>query len=189
VYEWGKNGGSARFGNTNAAVPTPVEALRGVHVGSVAAAGARSYAVANTGELWAWGEDIKYQIPLGHGQPMNCPLPKPIESLRGIKMDAVAANSHHTLALADDGSVYAWGDWNAAEWGSLSLGPVVVCGGRVIQAVRGRGMAGIRMMEVGVIGGRALHGGSLLGGALVGGALALIGGTGGVTPQILSAAQ
>jgi alpha-tubulin suppressor-like RCC1 family protein len=79
-------------------------------VGSVAVSRYRSYAVADTGELWAWGADGKYKAPLGHGEQANCPLPKPIEALRGMKMDAVVASHDHTLALADDGSVYAWGN-------------------------------------------------------------------------------
>jgi E3 ubiquitin-protein ligase HERC2 len=90
-------------------VPRPVEALRGVRVGSIAGFGLRSYAVADTGELWAWGGEGDYSSPLGHSKRISCPLPNPIESLRGIKVDAVAAIVSHTLALADDGSVYAWG--------------------------------------------------------------------------------
>lgn len=34
-------------------LPKPIEALRGVHVGCIAAGGARSCAVADTGEVWA----------------------------------------------------------------------------------------------------------------------------------------
>jgi alpha-tubulin suppressor-like RCC1 family protein len=40
---------------------------------------------------------------------MNCSLPKPIESLRGVKVDVVTGDAWNTLAQADDGSVYAWG--------------------------------------------------------------------------------
>jgi hypothetical protein len=98
----------------------PVEALRGVRVVSVAAADLRSYTVADTGELWALGFDSNgYITPLGHGEQTSCPLPKPIESLRGVKVDAVAAGDVHTLALADDGSVYAWGSNLAADRGAL----------------------------------------------------------------------
>jgi alpha-tubulin suppressor-like RCC1 family protein len=110
VYAWGENRERAVLGNPHVGgqpLPTPVEALRGVRVGSVAATGFRCYAVADTGELWAWGVE---GVPLGHGEDMHGPLPKPIESLRGIKVDAVAGSNQHTLAVADDGSVYAWGD-------------------------------------------------------------------------------
>jgi alpha-tubulin suppressor-like RCC1 family protein len=40
-------------------------------------------------------------------------------------VDAVATGGNHTLALAVDGSVYAWGDMYAAESGLLGLGPSV----------------------------------------------------------------
>jgi alpha-tubulin suppressor-like RCC1 family protein len=50
---------------------------------------------------------------------------KRIESLRGIKVDAAAARERHTLAVADDGSVYAWGIADEAEMGLLGLGPSV----------------------------------------------------------------
>jgi alpha-tubulin suppressor-like RCC1 family protein len=107
VYAWGKNYERALLGNPDverALLPTPVEALWGVRVSAVATANCRSYAVADTGEVWAWGIDKDDLAPLGHAEQMNCPLPKPIESLRDIKVDAVAASDRHTLALADDES-------------------------------------------------------------------------------------
>jgi NIMA (never in mitosis gene a)-related kinase len=105
-------------------LPKPVEALRGVRMGSIATSGCRCYAVASTGEMWAWGSDTRCagNAPLGHGEMISCPVPKPIESLRGIKVDAVAASYRHTLALADGGSVYAWGSKQAAMDGALGLG-------------------------------------------------------------------
>jgi alpha-tubulin suppressor-like RCC1 family protein len=56
VYAWGENWKRTLLGNPNVerdVLPKPVEALRGVRVGSVAAASNRSYAVADTGEVWA----------------------------------------------------------------------------------------------------------------------------------------
>jgi alpha-tubulin suppressor-like RCC1 family protein len=129
VYAWGVNKDEAVLGNPyvqRELLPRPIEALRGVRVVSIAATSNRSYVVLETGELWAWGFQDCYMFPpLGHGEPTNCSLPKPIESLRGIKVDAVAARGHHTLALADDGSVYALGGKDAAGAGALGLGPAV----------------------------------------------------------------
>jgi alpha-tubulin suppressor-like RCC1 family protein len=88
--------------------PTPIEALRGVRVGSVAAGGCHSYAVTDTGELWAWGLTGSGSIPLGHGEQADCRLPKPIASLRGINVDAGVNSFSLTMARAEDGSVYAW---------------------------------------------------------------------------------
>jgi alpha-tubulin suppressor-like RCC1 family protein len=134
VYAWGGNRERTIFGIPHVEselLPRPVEALRGVRVGSVLAARKRSYVVADTGEVWAWGDESGF-VPLGHGEQGGCPLPKPIEPLRGVKVDAVAANSHHALALADDGSVYVWGDLQAADAGALGLGHLAIYEGRPV---------------------------------------------------------
>jgi hypothetical protein len=101
VYTWGENSERSVLGNphvVNELLPKPIEALRGVRAGSVAAAYCRSYPVADTGEVWAWGVYNNFLGPLGHGEQMNCTLPKPIESLRGIKVDAVAAGPRPSAA-------------------------------------------------------------------------------------------
>jgi alpha-tubulin suppressor-like RCC1 family protein len=128
VYAWGENTKRAVLGNPQVRrepLPKPVEALRGVRVSSITAADGRCYAVADTGELWAWGVDGKSHTPLGHGESKDCSMPKPIEALRGVNVVAMAAGDDHTLALADDGSVYAWGNKSAAERGALGLGLAV----------------------------------------------------------------
>jgi alpha-tubulin suppressor-like RCC1 family protein len=116
----------------------PVEALRGVRVGSIAAGNGRSYAMEDAGELWAWGTagDDFSSPPLGHGEQMDCPLLKPIASLQGVKVDAVAAGRDHTLVLADDGSVHVWGSKDAARPGALGLGPSVSAAGRDVPTPR-----------------------------------------------------
>jgi alpha-tubulin suppressor-like RCC1 family protein len=126
VYAWGHNLDRSLLGNPHAEeelLPKPIEALRGVRVDSIAVGDHRSYAVADTGELWAWGfdGDIDSDPPLGHGEKKDCPIPKLIGSLHGIKVDAVAAECYHTLAWADDGSVYTWGLWIAEVRGAPGL--------------------------------------------------------------------
>jgi alpha-tubulin suppressor-like RCC1 family protein len=86
VYEWGKNLFRAVLSNpffVRVPWPTPVAALRGVHVSSVAAGGLRNHAVAETGELWTWGyegDGIEGNniSPLGHGEHKDDPLLTPI---------------------------------------------------------------------------------------------------------------
>jgi alpha-tubulin suppressor-like RCC1 family protein len=135
VYAWGTNAYWAVLGNPHVErelLPRPVEALRGVRVSSIAADSFRSYAVADTGEVWEWGCDSERAPPLGHGEQISCLVPKPIESLQGVKVDAVAVSLTHTLALADDGSVYAWGSKEAAAGGALGLGPAVREAGQAV---------------------------------------------------------
>jgi alpha-tubulin suppressor-like RCC1 family protein len=138
VYAWSENVRRALLGDPHVErelLPKPVEALRGMRVGSVAASDKRSYAVADTGELWAWGgsNGSEVNIPLGHGEQIDCPLPKAIESLRGVKLDGVTCCVFHSLALADDGGMYAWGgDHFAVKPGALGLGPSVINAGRAV---------------------------------------------------------
>jgi alpha-tubulin suppressor-like RCC1 family protein len=137
VYAWGGNTHGAVLGNPHVErepLLKPVEALRGVLVRSIAAGCGRSYAVADTGAVWAWGtvSNDYDSPPLGHGERGHCPLPKPIASLRGVKVDAVAAGRYHVLALADSGRVYAWGNRYGAETGALGLGSLVRNAGRAV---------------------------------------------------------
>jgi hypothetical protein len=70
VYAWGKLENQGTLGNAYAKrelLPEPIEALRGVRIGSVATAYHSSYAVADTGELWALGVGSGSFAPLGNG--------------------------------------------------------------------------------------------------------------------------
>jgi alpha-tubulin suppressor-like RCC1 family protein len=112
VYAWGANENLATLGNPSierARLPEPLQALVGIRMGSVAAGGNRSYAVADTGEVWAWGVDYDGAPSLGHGEYVSCPVPKPIESLWDVKVDEVAASDRNTLVRSDNGRVYATG--------------------------------------------------------------------------------
>jgi alpha-tubulin suppressor-like RCC1 family protein len=132
VYAWGENHDGAVLSNPHVErelLPKPVEALRGVRVANVAAACDQSFAVADTGELWAWGNCNPL---LGHGKGARQPLPKLIKSLRGIKVDAVLAGGTHTHVRADSGRVYSWGDGHATRMGVIGLGPSVIHVGRSV---------------------------------------------------------
>jgi alpha-tubulin suppressor-like RCC1 family protein len=136
VYAWGDNTHGALLGNPHAKyelLPKPVEALQGVRMGSIAAGQVRSYAWADTGELWFWGFDGHKTAPLGHGERRSCPVPKLLESLRGIRVDAVATGQGHTLALVEDGSVYSWGSLLAAQAGALGLGPAAAVAKKIVR--------------------------------------------------------
>jgi alpha-tubulin suppressor-like RCC1 family protein len=120
-------------------LPKPVEALRGVRVGSIAAAKFRSNEVVDTGEVWAWGmgeTDDTDVAPLGHFGQRDCLAPRMIQLFQGIEVDVVAACHYHTLALAGEGSVYVWDNIEAAEAGALGLGPSVCDAGQLVPTPR-----------------------------------------------------
>lgn len=121
IHVWGSDRGRAVLGDPSVEflpTPTPVEALQHIRATSIAAAGSRSHAVTDTGEVWAWGmvgKTVGTCCPVSHGDEASHPLPRPIEALRGVRVDAVAGSFYDTLALADDGSVYVWGTKYAAK--------------------------------------------------------------------------
>jgi alpha-tubulin suppressor-like RCC1 family protein len=117
VYGWGQNATGRKTEMrvypvcTKEPLPKPIEALRGVRVVSIAVAALRSYTVTDTSEMWAWGDEDFYCVKLGLDNDARGSLPMVISTLQqqGIKVKAVTTGTSHTLALADDGSVYAWG--------------------------------------------------------------------------------
>jgi alpha-tubulin suppressor-like RCC1 family protein len=123
MYAWGHNMGQAQLSAEDVEgdlQPKPIEALHGVRVGSVAIGCNGTYVVADTGELWGrlgCGDSA----PFCQGNWVKCLLPEPSESLRGVKVDAVAGDGSRTMALADDWSVYMWGVGRAASF--CELGP------------------------------------------------------------------
>lgn len=78
-----------------------------------------NHAVALTAEgaLYAWGNNLCGQ--LGLGDLVNRYTPTKIDALSGVRIVEVAVGVEHTLALASDGRLYAFG---CNGRGSLGLG-------------------------------------------------------------------
>lgn len=99
--------------------PTPAQVGTGY---TALAAGSHSLALKNDGSLWAWGLNNKGQLGLGTADFDAHPTPAQVpQAAQGIGYVAVAAGSH-SLALAADGSLWAWG-YN--YYGQLGLGDAV----------------------------------------------------------------
>lgn len=96
--------------------PIPLEALGG-HIVTFVSAGEHHAAIINmNGELWTWGLNAHGQCGVGKDSESSaselCCTPEQPLLLNGIdkKATIVACGGKHTLALASDNCVYAWGN-------------------------------------------------------------------------------
>jgi alpha-tubulin suppressor-like RCC1 family protein len=147
VWAWG-NGSYGQLGNgANASInQIPVQVLNLTGIKAIAAGFYHSLALKNDGTVWAWGYNLWGQ--LGTGNNNNSNVPVKITTLSG--MTAIAAGGtgasnegSHSLALKNDGTVWAWG-WN--YYGQLGNGtntdsnsPVQVSGLGGIKAIAAGG--------------------------------------------------
>ncbi len=109
AYAWGDNG-SGQLGDgttTGHSTPQPVPAPAGVTFTGVSAGYSHSLALGSDGNVYAWGANDSAQ--LGDGTRTTRSTPVAIPAPAGKTFTAVSGGETHSLALASDGSVYAWG--------------------------------------------------------------------------------
>jgi alpha-tubulin suppressor-like RCC1 family protein len=112
VWAWGENN---RFVLGTDSIPhsgSPLQVPGLADVKTVAAGEVHSLALTMDGTVWAWGSNGAGQ--LGDGSPSYVAsgtfmraTPGPVPSLSTVT--AIAAGNSHSLALRDDGTVWAWG--------------------------------------------------------------------------------
>jgi alpha-tubulin suppressor-like RCC1 family protein len=99
-------------------VPAQVAGIAGAT--GVAAGYTHSLAVLGDGSVLAWGDNTYGQLGNGSSGEIT-PTPAPVTGLSGIT--AVAAGWVHSLALAGNGHVYAWGSNFYGQLGTGSTDP------------------------------------------------------------------
>lgn len=124
VYAWGDNdNGQLGVDDTTrryTAVPvaSPFDATKPM-TGIVAVAGGNSFSLflSNSGTVFGTGYNANGQ--LGTGDTTRQTVPVTVTSLAGVTVQAIAASDDNfSLALASDGTVYAWGLNNYGQLGS-----------------------------------------------------------------------
>ncbi|MCL2546342.1 MAG: hypothetical protein FWE06_03995 [Oscillospiraceae bacterium] len=76
----------------------------------IAAGELHTVALRNDGTVWAWGSNREGVLGNGGSVSSREPAPQQVRNLSEVT--AVAANASHTVALRNDGTVWAWG----ANW-------------------------------------------------------------------------
>uniref|UniRef100_A0A1B6BZZ7 BTB domain-containing protein n=1 Tax=Clastoptera arizonana TaxID=38151 RepID=A0A1B6BZZ7_9HEMI len=121
VFTWGQNGyGELGNGLTNQSlVPTQVpQPLSGRVVIDVACGSHHTLALTEEGEVFAWGWNNCGQVGSGIGSNQNGPR-KVSASLGGKKIVSICCGQTSSMAVVDNGEVYAWG-YNGS--GQLGVG-------------------------------------------------------------------
>jgi len=118
VWAWGKNS-SGQLGNgtfVDSNIPVKVVGLS--YVAQVVAGSLHAVALKDDGTVLAWGDNYYGQLgPLANTiSGRNEPI-----SVTGLpSIDAIAAGRMYTLALADDGIIWAWGQNESGQFGNGS---------------------------------------------------------------------
>lgn len=117
VWSWGWNE-SGYIGSTlipflctpgypnTGSVLVPAEIVGLEHVVQVSAGPIHAAVLKADGTVWTWGSNTVGQLGTGIAANNSC-LPQQVPGLTGIT--AISAGANHTLALRNDGTVWAWG--------------------------------------------------------------------------------
>lgn len=123
VWAWGGNScGQLGDGTlTDRRLPVPVQGLEGKTITAIAAGGYNSVALDSTGKVWVWGDNAFLQLGISLAVMNKSSVPVEISDLGNKTIVAIAAGYAHIVALADDGTMWAWG---SNEYDQLGLGNV-----------------------------------------------------------------
>ncbi|MGA2835436.1 MAG: MBG domain-containing protein [Acidimicrobiales bacterium] len=157
VFAWGANlFGQLGDGTTQATeTPVAVAAPAGVTFTAVAAGGDHSLALSSTGTVYAWGANSHGQ--LGDGSTTSVDAPVVVATPAGVTFTAIAAGTGHSLALASDGQVYAWGFDASGQLGdgtdvdSLTPVEVSIPSGTTISSIAAGGSHSLALSDTGLV--------------------------------------
>ena len=126
VYTWGWNDYGQLGDNSTTQRNTPVAVdisgvISGKTITAIAAGVNHSVALASDGTLYAWGYNNKGQ--LGNNSTTDSHVPVAVDMsgiLSGKTITSITAGYRHSVALASDGTVYAWGQNYNGQLGNNS---------------------------------------------------------------------
>lgn len=118
LWAWGGNeyGQLGNGSTTRSSFPVQVRTSGVTAITAVSAGFSHTLAVAEDGTAWAWGYNLCGQ--LGNGSTTSSNTPVQVTGLSGMNVTAVSAGGVHSVALINDGSVWAWGDNSFGQLGN-----------------------------------------------------------------------
>jgi len=120
VWAWGDNYcGQLGDGTTTLLRTSPVQVLGLSNVSAIFAGSNHTVALKQDGTVWAWGANFGGQ--LGDGTTTR-QRHSPVQVPGLSNVSAIAAGGNHTLALKQDGTVWAWGDNGDGQLGDGTIG-------------------------------------------------------------------
>jgi alpha-tubulin suppressor-like RCC1 family protein/subtilisin family serine protease len=114
AWAWGANNHGQLGDGTYNSRYTPIKISNLSNVRAVKAGQDHSVALTNTGNVYTWGVNSQGQLGLGRYDVYN-PLPEKNQYLDGIIQ--IAAGAYHSVALKNDGTVWAWGNNESGQLG------------------------------------------------------------------------
>eukprot|EP00741_Cyanophora_paradoxa_P003473 tig00000711_g3373.t1 len=119
LYAWGRGTYGALGLGTDGEkrTPQPIRLLRKKGVRDVACGADHTVVVTYQGEVYAWGRNMYGQ--LGLGTLADHDTPTLVSALHGKQVRQMACGAMHTVAVMEDGEVYAWG---RSELGQNGIG-------------------------------------------------------------------
>ncbi|MGQ7885881.1 RCC1 domain-containing protein [Paenibacillus sp. WC2504] len=107
VWSWGENTFGQLGDGSTIDRSAPVQVANLTHVTAISAGNFHSVAIKDDGTAWSWGDNTYGQLGDGTNTTQN----KPVQVIGNIaSVKAIASGAYHTLALDQDGVVWAWGD-------------------------------------------------------------------------------
>ncbi|OPH57176.1 hypothetical protein BC351_25230 [Paenibacillus ferrarius] len=107
VWSWGENTFGQLGDGTTMDRLAPVQVADLTHVSAISAGNFHSVVIKDDGTAWSFGDNTYGQL----GDGTNTAQSKPVQVKGNIaSVKSIASGAYHTLAIDQDGVVWAWGD-------------------------------------------------------------------------------
>jgi alpha-tubulin suppressor-like RCC1 family protein len=123
VWTWGNNGVGQLGDGTKLEHLEPLRVSGLSHVRAIAAGSAHTGVIKEDGSVWTWGNNDSGQLGDGTKEPRLAPVQvrmqdgSPLSNVRALVVADV-----HTVALKNDGTVWAWGNNDFGQLGVVTIG-------------------------------------------------------------------